>query len=141
MPMRRPRPSTFSIARHFEQVTDNQADACSAAGYGRYRRTFRSFSRCVQSTCSVRVVGYPRDAELTHPALEQHVLDNLPSSEPITLIGESSSSPIALHLSNNPKLNIRAAVLVCSFASHPRGTLGAVLARLPIGVLLRLAPH
>jgi pimeloyl-[acyl-carrier protein] methyl ester esterase len=77
---------------------------------------FDPFSRYVQSTCSARVVGYPRDAELTHPALEQHVLDNLPSSESVTLIGESFSSPIALHLSNNPKLNIRAAVLVCSFA-------------------------
>lgn len=101
---------------------------------------FGPFLRCLPGTCTVKVIRYPRDAELTYSELEQHVLDNLPSSEPITLIAESFSGPIAFHLSNNPKLNIRAVVLVCSFASHPLGTLGAVLARLPIGVLLRLPP-
>jgi pimeloyl-[acyl-carrier protein] methyl ester esterase len=101
---------------------------------------FAPFLGCLPSTCAVRVVRYPKDAELTYPELEQHVLDNLPSSEPITLIAESFSGPIALHLTDNPKLNIRAVVLVCSFASHPLGTLGSVLARLPIGVLLRLPP-
>src|SRR5437588_9478711 len=84
---------------------------------------FGPFLACLPGACSVRVVRYPTDAELTYAQLEQHVSENLPGNEPSTLIAESFSGPIALRLTNNPTLNIRAVVLVCSFGSRPLGTL------------------
>jgi pimeloyl-ACP methyl ester carboxylesterase len=98
---------------------------------------FLPYGTSLPGTCSVRVVRYPPDVELTYAQLERQVLENLPGQRPITLIAESFSGPIALRLANDPDLNIRAVVLVCSFGSRPLGKLGAVLAHLPISSLLR----
>lgn len=101
---------------------------------------FAPFLQSLAGTCSVQVFRYPRDADLTYAELQQYVLNQLPDNEPITIIAESFSGPIALRLSNTPTLNIRAVVLVCSFGSRPLGILGAVLAHLPIEFLLKFRP-
>jgi pimeloyl-[acyl-carrier protein] methyl ester esterase len=101
---------------------------------------FGPFLSSLAGSCSVQVIGYPRDAELTYPQLQQYVFDRLPSGEPLTLIAESFSGPIALGLCECPNLDIRAVVLVCSFASRPLGIISAMLAALPTAFLLRIKP-
>jgi pimeloyl-[acyl-carrier protein] methyl ester esterase len=99
--------------------------------------SFEPFLKALPTGYAVRVIRYPPDVPLTYAELEQHVLDHLPTDEPITLIAESFSGPIALRLSAKSNLNIRVAILVCSFGSRPLGSLGTVIVRLPISSLLR----
>jgi pimeloyl-ACP methyl ester carboxylesterase len=101
---------------------------------------FRPFLSSLASTCPVQVIGYPRDTDLTYVQLQQYVLDSLPTGEPITLIAESFSGPIALGLCGFSNLNIRAVVLVCSFASRPLGIIGSMLACLPMTFLFHIKP-
>jgi pimeloyl-[acyl-carrier protein] methyl ester esterase len=101
---------------------------------------FAPFLNSLAGICSVQVIRYPRDADLTYAELQQYVMNQLPVSEPITLIAESFSGPIALRLSNTPTLNIRAVVLVCSFGPRPLGIFGSMLAYLPIDFLFRIKP-
>ncbi len=56
---------------------------------------FAPFLSSLAGICSVQVIRYPRDADLTYAELQQYVMNQLPVSEPITLIAESFSGPIA----------------------------------------------
>jgi pimeloyl-ACP methyl ester carboxylesterase len=99
---------------------------------------FDPFISSLTEECEVQIVRYPGDVFLTYPQLERHVLNHLPKGVPITLVAESFSGPIALKISQRGDLNLKAVVLVCSFASRPLGWVGALFARLPLGYLLRL---
>ena len=87
---------------------------------------------------AVRVIRYPTDHSLSYAELERYVISAFPIGEPITLIAESFSGPIALRLSTDRSLNLRAVVVVCGFASHPLGFSGTILARLPLSWLFKL---
>ena len=91
--------------------------------------------------CAVRIIRYPPNLPLTYADLEQYVLSQLPPGEPITLLAESYSGPIALRLSANAALNLRAVIVVSSFASRPLGFWGAFLAQFPIALLLKMPIH
>lgn len=102
---------------------------------------FLPFLNSVPKSCAVHVVRYPTNIPLTYPELEQYVLNHLPSGEPITLVAESFSGPIALRLSVNTTINLRTVVVVCSFASRPFGLLGSILARLIVPLPFKLRVH
>jgi pimeloyl-ACP methyl ester carboxylesterase len=98
---------------------------------------FGHFIRSLPKPCTVQIIRYPRDVPLTYLELERHVLDQLPKGAPITLLAESFSGPIALKISERRDLDLKAVVLVSSFALRPLGWAGPLLARLPISSLLR----
>src|SRR5579875_877507 len=102
---------------------------------------FSPFIKAVPGCQTVQAIRYPTNLVLSYPELEQYVLKQLPVGEPITLIAESFSGPVALRLSANSSLNLRAVVVVCSFASRPVGVWGSVLARIPLTRLFKLKIH
>ena len=65
------------------------------------------------------VVCYPADQPLDYSKLEEFVLAGLPSNEPYILLAESFSGPIAIGLAARQLPQLRALVLVCSFAKAP----------------------
>jgi pimeloyl-ACP methyl ester carboxylesterase len=98
---------------------------------------FGHFIRALPEGSAVQIVRYPRDVSLTYEELERQVLDQLPKDQPITLLAESFSGPIALRISERRDLDLRAVVLVCSFAQRPLGWMGPLLVRLPMRSLLQ----
>jgi pimeloyl-[acyl-carrier protein] methyl ester esterase len=65
------------------------------------------------------VVSYPTDRPLGYVELEEVVLAALPKTEPFILLAESFSGPIAVSLAAKRPPQLRALVLVCSFAKAP----------------------
>jgi pimeloyl-[acyl-carrier protein] methyl ester esterase len=69
--------------------------------------------------CKSIVVSYPTDQPLGYEELEQHVRSLLPSDESVVLLAESFSGPLAIALAANPPPQLKALVLVCTFARFP----------------------
>jgi pimeloyl-[acyl-carrier protein] methyl ester esterase len=65
------------------------------------------------------VVSYPVDQPLGYRELEELVLASLPSNESFIVLAESFSGPIAISLATRQLPQLRAVVLVCSFAKLP----------------------
>jgi pimeloyl-[acyl-carrier protein] methyl ester esterase len=66
--------------------------------------------------CKSFVISYPTDQPLGYEELEQHVRSLLPSDEPLVLLAESFSGPLAIALAANPPPQLKALVLACTFA-------------------------
>ena len=98
---------------------------------------FEPLLACLPKGCEVQVIRYPSDMFLPYEQLETYVAESLPFGRPFLLVAESFSGPIALRLTERMGRDLRAVVLVCSFASRPLGWPGLLLARLPLGFLLR----
>lgn len=99
---------------------------------------FKRLITCLPRPETVRVVIYPGDVQLTYEELEAYVVEEIPAGEPVTVLAESFSGPIALKLAARPNVNVTAAVLVCSFAARPLGWLGFLIAGLPLQLVLRM---
>ena len=69
--------------------------------------------------CKSIVVSYPTDQPSGYEQLEQHVRSFLPSDESLVLLAESFSGPLAIALAANPPPQLKALVLVCTFARLP----------------------
>ncbi|HMN46871.1 MAG TPA: alpha/beta hydrolase [Povalibacter sp.] len=69
--------------------------------------------------CRSVVVSYPTDQPLGYEELEQHVRSLLPGDEPFVLLAESFSGPLAIALAASPPPQLKAVVLVCTFARLP----------------------
>jgi pimeloyl-ACP methyl ester carboxylesterase len=80
------------------------------------------FAPLIESLPGVKttVVSYPKDACLDWEELLQFVESSVPTGEPITLVAESFSGPIAIKLASQKSHNVAALVLCCSFASNPK---------------------
>lgn len=78
---------------------------------------FEDFVAALNAQCIV--VAYPTDQPLGYAELEQLVRAQLPRDEPFILLGESFSGPLALALAAQGLPNLRAVVLVSSFARLP----------------------
>jgi len=65
------------------------------------------------------VVTYPRGHCLGWEELVQIVEDSIPNEEPVMLVAESFSGPVAIKLASRKSRDIKALVLCCSFASNP----------------------
>lgn len=66
---------------------------------------------------SIRVVRYPQDPGLGYKELLQFARDALPPTEPLVLLGESFSGPIAIQLSAERPDQVRG--LICHW-KHKR---------------------
>ena len=104
---------------------------------------FRPLLKRMPEGRAVRTIRYPTSLPLTYPELERFVLSHLAASasERIVLVAESFSGPIALRLSTNSGLNLRAVVIVSSFASRPFGLWGHVLSWFSAPLLSRNRIH
>ena len=69
--------------------------------------------------CRSIVVAYPPGQPLGYEELEQHVRSRLPSEEPFVLLAESFSGPLAVSIAASPPSQLKALVLVCTFAKLP----------------------
>lgn len=73
------------------------------------------FVRAISAFFRVQVIAYPVDEPLSYDELMPYVQSRLPD-EPIWLIGESFSGPLALRLAAEHATRVRAVVLGASFA-------------------------
>ena len=93
---------------------------------------FADFIAVLPKGIDARVIAYPPDRPLGYAELEAHVLGQLPT-QPFILVGESFSGPIAIAVAAAAPPQLRAVVLVCSFAKAPIPSLfGALLSYLPL---------
>ena len=76
------------------------------------------------------VVSYPTDQLLGYSELREFVRSRLPEDEPFVLLGESFSGPIAISLASERLPQLRAVILVCSFARLPDFLLSELLQKL-----------
>lgn len=65
------------------------------------------------------VIRYPNEA-WGYERLSPFVLEQLPVNEPFTLLGESFSGPLALSIAAKNPPQLKALILVCTFASNPK---------------------
>src|SRR5262245_7139152 len=65
------------------------------------------------------IISYPTDEPLRYEELEQHVRRRLPTDEPLILLAESFSGPLAIAIAASPPPQLKAIVLVCTFARLP----------------------
>lgn len=69
------------------------------------------------------VARYPADAALGYDELTRRLQASLPADEPLVLLGESFSGPVAIKLAAALGIRVQALVLCCSFARNPRPAL------------------
>jgi pimeloyl-[acyl-carrier protein] methyl ester esterase len=70
-----------------------------------------------------KVIRYPADAALSYKELTNLVIAQLPT-QPFVLLGESFSGPVALAVAE--RVAPAAVILVCTFATNPRPSLGTI---------------
>ncbi len=97
---------------------------------------FEPFIRRLPRQLRVKIVRYSEHKHLNYQQLSDCVRGDLPTREPYVIVAESYSGPVALSLAAAPVGDLRAIVLVSSFASRPLGTLAVLAARLPLSRLL-----
>ncbi len=100
---------------------------------------FESFRRAFGSSVRVLVVRYPLDQPLDYLGLEQLVRTKLPRDEPLILVAESFSGPVAISIAAEKPSGLVGLVLCSTFAKTPRAGLvwlGPAVAWLPV----KLAP-
>jgi pimeloyl-[acyl-carrier protein] methyl ester esterase len=81
---------------------------------------FEPFIAALGDDIRVRVVAYPPDERLNYAQLESVALAQLPPGEPLVLLGESFSGPIAVSLAAAHADRVRGLVMCCTFVSNPR---------------------
>jgi pimeloyl-ACP methyl ester carboxylesterase len=84
---------------------------------------------------NTQVVSYPPDRPLDYSELEKLIEAALPA-EPLILLGESFSGPLAISLASRSPPMLRGVVLVCTFAKSPGPSMKPffrkIFSRLPI---------
>ncbi|RTL41715.1 MAG: alpha/beta fold hydrolase [Burkholderiales bacterium] len=73
----------------------------------------------------VAVVRFPTTAAAGYAELERCVEAAIPGEDPIVLLGESFSGPIAISLAAKYPKRVKGLVLCCTFARNPHPALGA----------------
>ncbi|ARU05339.1 hypothetical protein CCO03_12175 [Comamonas serinivorans] len=99
---------------------------------------FEPFIRAWQTAAGpaeLQVMRYPDDQAWGYDALQRWLQGRLPRQEPLVLLGESFSGPLAVRLAADPGLQIRGLILCASFVQCPRPSLRAPAARLPARLL------
>ena len=102
---------------------------------------FRPLVEHLPESLSPIVVSYPHDKELGYTELLPIVLQNLPGEEPLVLLGESFSGPLALMLAATRPAGLKAVVLCATFVRNPTWVRHPWLARLVHPFAFRLYPQ
>jgi pimeloyl-[acyl-carrier protein] methyl ester esterase len=101
---------------------------------------FESFLRCLPAGIDTKTMQYPGEVHLGYEQLEERVARRLPVDRKYIIVAESFSGPIALRLAARPGIdqNLKAVVLVSTFAYRPLGPAGSLVAGLPLKMILRI---
>lgn len=87
---------------------------------------FEPFISALGAEIKTVVVRYPSDQAWGYEDLEKFVRLQLASLKNFVVVGESFSGPIAAALTARPPTGLLGVILVCSFVSNPRPSLGAM---------------
>ncbi|KRG64801.1 hypothetical protein ABB26_06385 [Stenotrophomonas humi] len=68
---------------------------------------------------AVHVMRYPVDEMLDYAALERRVRDVFPAANPVVVLGESFSGPLAISIAADPPANMVGLILSTTFAKAP----------------------
>ena len=100
---------------------------------------FPPFIAAMPPQWTLKIYEYPCDAVLSYDEWTIKVRDALPEREPLVIVAESFSGPIAVKIAAAPPPNLRAIVLTGTFLSNPVAPLPQWLVR-TVKPLLRIAP-
>jgi len=98
------------------------------------------FTAALPATAHHEIIRYPPDVYLSYEELAGRIRDLLPRDGPYIILAESYSGPLALQFAARPVGDLRAVVLVASFASYPWGRFGPWIARLRLAPVFRRRP-
>lgn len=101
-------------------------------------KMFQPFLEKLPIDCKVTVVTYPGDRHIPFEDIAGYVSEQLPRNEPLLLIGESYSGPVAVALSGCEELDVRGLVLVATFARFPATLMKTISRLLPLSFLFSL---
>jgi len=101
-------------------------------------KLFEPFRQQFPKSASITVINYPSDRHIAYSQLAHYLLPLLPRDKPLVVLGESYSGPVCLQLSTRDDLDIRAMLLVATFAKYPSSFLKSISRIIPISLLLRL---
>jgi len=88
----------------------------------------------------VKAIGYPEDQLLDYSNLANFVLPLLPKKEPFILLAESFSGPVAIKFAASSINNLKAVILVATFASNPMLIPGNILSLFVTSKLIKHSP-
>jgi len=80
---------------------------------------FAPFIEALPSGFEAVPVSYPNDRPLSNPELKDHILARLPKNEPLALLAESFSTPLAVQIAASQPAGLRALILVAGFVTNP----------------------
>ncbi len=100
---------------------------------------FNPFLKKLPDSDKITVISYPPDEKLSYPQLVDFVADKLPQSEPIVILAESFSGPVALELAARGLKNLKGVVLCATFARSPHPLLLTILNMFPLSLFLRFS--
>lgn len=81
---------------------------------------FKPFVTALAGKLDVRVIRYPASDPLSYGELEELARSSLPGTEPLVLLGESFSGPIAVSLAAAMPNRVKGLILCCTFVRNPR---------------------
>ena len=83
-------------------------------------------------------ITYPTDYFIPLEALQHYIISKLPEDQPLVLLGESYSGPVAAMIASSHKVDIRGVIFVATFVRFPQSILKILSQRVPLVWLLRL---
>jgi pimeloyl-[acyl-carrier protein] methyl ester esterase len=96
----------------------------------------------IQEDINVFVVRYPSKRLLTYWQLVNYVAEQLPKNNPLIILAESFSGPLAVDLFSSTHQNVKGVIFCATFAKVPRPFLLQLAKILPLSAILGLPiPH
>lgn len=80
---------------------------------------FSSFTNALPPEFTSYMVSYPSDRIIDYANLVPAIREVMPWGNPYTIVAESFAGPLALQFAATQPDNVRAVILVCSFATNP----------------------
>jgi len=101
-------------------------------------KLFDPFVKQFPDPTRITVIPYPMKKHISFDMLGDYIVSLLPLDTPLVILGESYSGPVALRLATRDDINIKALILVATFAKYPESLLKTVSRLLPLSFLFRL---
>ena len=99
---------------------------------------FKPFIEQCANPNKIITISYPTDHFIPFKELPKYIIPKLPKDQPLVLLGESYSGPVAALLATNHKLDVRGVIFVATFARYPKSFLKTLSQVLPLSWLLKL---
>lgn len=101
-------------------------------------KLFEPFIKQFPNSSRITVIPYPVEQHIPFKQLDDYIIPFLPTEEPLAILGESFSGPVALRLATRNDIDVQNVILVATFAKYPESFLKTVSKWLPLSLLLRL---